>query len=113
MTNIKYCPNCQKEVNVDEKHCTCGFEFQIKEVEDEIASTNTIVIADPVPEFVWKLISIVCPIAGIVLAILWKEKWPERKKILFKFSLGMLIFFAVAIALVIFVVIGKATGDIV
>lgn len=113
MTNIKYCPNCQKEVDAESKNCECGFEFYIKEVEDEIASTNTIVIADPVPEFVWKLISIVCPIAGIILSIIWKDKWPERKKILFKVSLGMLIFIAVAIALTIFVVIGKATGDIV
>lgn len=113
MTNIKYCPNCQKTNDIEAKNCECGYEFFIKEVEDEIASTNTTVIADPVPEFVWKLISIVCPIAGIILAVLWKEKWPERKKILFKVSLGMLIFIAVMILLTIFVLVGLKTGDIV
>lgn len=113
MTNIKYCPNCQKENHVEAKNCQCGYEFFIKEVVDEMASTNTTVIADPVPEFVWKLIGIVCPIAGIILGCLWKTKWPERKKILFKFSIGMLIFLGVVVALTIFVVIGKATGDIV
>ena len=113
MNSIKYCPNCQKENDIQNKNCECGFEFHIKEVEDEIASTNTVVIADPVPEFVWKLIGIVCPIAGIVLACLWKEKWPERNKILFKVSLGMLIFITVVILLTIFVIIGKATGSII
>ena len=113
MNSIKYCPNCQKENDIQNKNCECGFEFFIKEVEDEVASTNTVVIADPVPEFVWKLIGIVCPIAGMILAFLWKDKWPERKKILFKVSLGMLIFIAVLIALVIFVAIGKSNGSIV
>lgn len=113
MSDIKYCPNCQKEVDASLKHCECGYEFYIKQVEDEVASTNTTVIVDNVPEFVWKLISLLCPIVGIILSFVWKKKWPERSKILFKVSLGMIIFLVVVAAIAIFVVVGKARGDIV
>ncbi len=113
MSDIKYCPNCQKEVEASLKNCECGYEFYIKEVEDEIASSNTTVIVDNVPEFVWKLIGLLCPIAGLILAIVWRKKWVERSKILFKFSLGMIIFLVVVAALAVFVTIGKANGDII
>lgn len=113
MNAIKYCPNCQSVHNIDDKSCQCGFEFVIKEVEDEIASTNTIVFSDPIPEFVWKLVGFFAPIAGFILYFLWKKKWPERAKILFKVSLGMTIFLVVSLAIIIFVMIGLATGDIV
>lgn len=113
MEKIKYCPNCQKEHSVDDTKCSCGYEFVIKEEVDETVSTNTTVIVDNVPDFVWKLVSIFCPIAGLVLYIVWRQKWPERVKILGKFSLGMGIFYTLAIIFTIFVLIGLKTGDVV
>ena len=113
MSNIKYCPECQKENDVNATKCECGYEFVIKEVEDEIASTNTIVFVDRVPQFLWKLVGFFCPIAGLVLYILWKKKWPERSKNAGKFALTSVILTVVVIALTIFVVVGLATGDIV
>lgn len=113
MNNIKYCPNCQKEHDAAETKCSCGYEFVIKEVVDETVSTNTTVFVDNAPEFLWKLISIICPIAGLVLYIIWKQKWPTRSKICGKYSLGMGIFWTVTIVLTIIVLIGYKTGAIV
>ncbi len=113
MSNIKYCPNCQKQHDVNAKECECGFKFVVKEVEDEIASTNTIVHVDTVPQFVWKLIGFICPLAGLILYIIWRKRWPERAKNAGKFALTSVILVVVILALLIFYFVGKATGDIV
>lgn len=113
MTNIKYCPNCQKENPAEQQKCSCGYEFVIKEVVDETVSTNTTVFVDNIPSFVWKIVSFLSPIAGIVLYFKFKSKWPERSKICKKVAIGTIIFEAVVILILILVIIGFITGDIV
>lgn len=113
MNSIKYCPNCQKENPVDQKTCSCGYEFVVKEVVDETVSTNTTIIVDNVPSFVWKIVSFFCPIAGLVLYFKFKENFPERSRICKKTSIGTLIFIGVSIIIIIAIIIGFLTGDIV
>ena len=113
MSNIKYCPNCQKENHIDEAKCSCGFEFVIKEVVDETVSTNTTVIVDNVPLFVWKIIAFFCPIAGFILKYKYRNKYPERSKICGSVALGTTIFVACSILLIVLIVIGFLTGNII
>lgn len=112
MEKTKFCPNCMREVSIDEKKCECGFEFHVVEVVDEVADTNTVIIDDPVPSFVWSLISFICPIAGFILAFLWTEKWPQRRPALMKNAIGMSIFWFCAGIIFVLLAAGVKTGDV-
>lgn len=115
MEKTKFCPNCMQEYKIETEKCEkCGYDFHVVEVEDEVAvtSTNTTIIDDNVPQFVWSLISIVCPIAGFILAYLWVEKWPARNKILVKNSLIMSIVWLVTGIIVLLLAIGVKNGDV-
>lgn len=115
MEKVKYCPTCMKEYNVDQEKCECGYEFHVVKVEDEVAqtSTNTVIIDDNVPSFVWSLISFICPIAGFILAYLWVDKWPQRKPSLMKNAIGMSIFWFFAGLIFLLLAIGVKNGDVI
>ena len=112
MEKVKYCPKCMKEHSVDTETCDCGFKFHIVEVVDEVASTNTIIVDDNVPQFVWSLISFICPIAGLILAYLWVDKYPQRKPVLMKMAIGMAIFWFCAGIIFVSLASGVKTGDV-
>lgn len=79
MTDIKYCPNCQKELEISEKTCSdCGFEFVVQEKKKE---TNAIVKGeryDPVPGFLWTVLSFIFPVVGGILYLTLRKKWILR-----------------------------------
>lgn len=79
MTDIKYCPNCQKELSCSEHICPeCGFEFIVQEKKKE---TNAIVKGeqfDPVPSWLWFIISFVLPPVGGILLLTFRKKWIMR-----------------------------------
>lgn len=79
MTDIKYCPNCQKELNVSEQKCPdCGFEFIVEEKKVE---TNAIVKGekyDPVPGWLWTVLGFVLPPLGGILYLTLRKSWLHR-----------------------------------
>lgn len=113
MSNIKYCPNCQAENNLEETKCSCGYEFvNIKKV-DETVSTNTTVIVDRVPGFVWSWIGFLSPIAGLILYLVWRNKWPERSKRAGSVALYTAIVVAVLAVVAVALAIGYRNGQVV
>lgn len=113
MSGIKYCPNCQKEHNINQTKCECGYEFVVIEKPDENVSTNTTIIVDKVPGFVWSWVGFLSPIAGLVLYILWKEKWPERAKRAGKVALYTTIIITVLVIIAILLFIGYKNGQVI
>lgn len=98
MQNIKKCPKCLKENDINAESCSCGFKFYIKPVVDEIAPTNTVIIDDPTPIFLWQLISFILPPLGFFFYFKWDEKWENRAKACGKMSLTMsIVWFAIGI----------------
>lgn len=113
MEKTKKCPTCLKDNEINAKQCTeCGFEFHVPEVQEEVVSLNNIVSNDPVPEFVWKLISFLCPIAGLVFFIIWQEKWPRRAKVSGKAAMAMSITICAVGFILLIVMLGIKSGDI-
>lgn len=114
MSDQKYCPNCQKLQPIDSAVCDqCGYEFVIVEKKDENVSTNTKTFVDPIPLWIWKLISYVCPVAGLVLYIVWLKKYPERSRAAGKAALTMTIILVVVIVIIIALAIGFKNGQVV
>lgn len=113
MSNIKYCPNCQKEHSADATKCSCGYEFVIIEKVDETVSTNTTVLVDRVPGFVWSWIGFLCPIAGLVLYIVWKQKWPDRSRRAGTVALYTTITLAVIAVIALLLIRGYYKGQVI
>lgn len=112
MEKIKKCPNCLKNVNEKTEKCSCGYEFYIKPVEDEVAPSNTVVIYDPVPSFVWSLIATILPPLGFFFAYKWQEKYQVRSKTSLNTALVMsFVWLAIAI-IILAIVIGVKNGDV-
>lgn len=109
----KYCPNCRKLVNINCEHCPdCGFEFTpYKQVEDEI--TNTVTYNDPTPAILWRLIGFLCPVAGLVLYIVFKDKFPTRSKLAGRGALTMTYILAIIVTWIILKAILVSKGLIV
>lgn len=113
MEKTKKCPTCLKDNEISAKQCSeCGFEFYVPEVKEEVVSLNNIVSNDPTPEFLWKFISFLCPIAGLVFFIIWREKWPRRAAISGKAAMAMAITIFVLGIILLAVMIGIKHGDI-
>ena len=113
MSNIKYCPNCQKEHNIDETKCSCGYEFVMVEKVDETVSTNTTVIVDRVPGFLWSWVGFFSRIAGLILYIVWKKKWPERSKRAGSVALYSAIVLTVILVVVLLLIRGYHNGQVI
>ncbi len=114
MEKTKVCPKCMKEQSIKAEKCEqCGFEFHVKPENTEVVvSTNTTIIDDPVPPFVWKLISFLLPPVGFVFYILWQNKWANRSKACGKVALTMSIAWAFAGIVYLFLSIGIKNGDV-
>jgi len=112
MEKTKICPNCLKKVNEDATKCECGYEFYLKPKEDEIAPSNTVVLYDPVPNFVWYIISLILPPLGFFLAYKWQEKWNGRSKQCLSTALVMSIVWFVVAIILLFINIGVKNGDV-
>lgn len=114
MEKTKVCPKCMKEQKIEAKKCEqCGFEFHVKEQETEVTvSSNTTIIDDSVPLFVWQLISFLLPPVGFVLYIIWQNKWSNRSKACGKMALTMSIVWAFVGIVYLFLSIGIKSGDV-
>lgn len=113
MAKTKKCPNCLETYDENIKKCEkCGYEFHVKEENEEVVVSNTIVIDDPVPAFVWKLISFVFPPLGFVFCFLWQNKWSRRAKDCGKMALAMSIaWFCIGVVWLI-IAFGVKNGDV-
>lgn len=83
MQKIKYCPVCRKQCDINQKTCECGYEFvQVEEkVDATVVSSNTKVIVDNVPLWIWSFLSfITLSILGWIYVNKFKEDYPERAK---------------------------------
>lgn len=112
METKKKCPKCLKEYSSDAEQCTCGFKFYNKPVEDENLKTNTIVINDTTPLFLWQLISFILPPLGFYFYFAWSEKWSKRSQACGKMALIMsIVWFVVGIAFLL-IAFGIKNGDV-
>ena len=114
MEKTKVCPKCMKEQSINAKKCEkCGFEFHVKEeVDTVVVSSNTTIIDDPVPLFVWRLISFLLPPVGFVLYIIWQKKWSNRSKACGVMALSMSIAWAFVGIVCLLLAIGIKKGDV-
>ena len=113
MQKEKYCPKCLKLVDGKTSKCPqCGYEF-VEVIEEDEEVTNAVQLHDPVPAIVWKATGFICPIAGLVLYLIWKNDRPQRAKDAGKSALSMGIFWVSVLVLYVIYVVFKSKGLIV
>lgn len=112
MEKTKKCPKCLKNHDVNVEKCSCGFKFYIKPVEDEAKPTNTVVIDDSTPMFVWQLISFILPPLGFFFYFKWNQTWPNRSKTCGKMAFNMSIVWFVIGLICLLIAIGVKNGDV-
>ena len=79
MTDIKYCPNCQKELSISEQTCPdCKYEFIIVEKKAETNSVSKTDRYDPTPAFLWTALGFIFPPLGAILYFVLRKKWVLR-----------------------------------
>lgn len=79
MSDIKFCPNCQKEVSKDTLVCPdCGFEFAPEKEEEASNKVINIERFDPVPTFIWTVLSFLFPVVGVILFFVFRKNWSFR-----------------------------------
>ena len=79
MSDIKFCPNCQKEVSKDVQVCDdCGYEFAPEKVEEASNKVINIERYDPVPTFLWTAHSFLFPVVGVILFFVFRKNWSAR-----------------------------------
>ena len=116
MLKVKHCPKCRKEHSVGAKVCDCGYEFvELVEKEDAtVQSSNTKVIVDNTPEFLWSFIGfITLSIYGFILSKVYKESYPVRAKAAKKGAIAFLITLGSCIVIYLAYLILNAYGKIV
>ncbi len=113
MAKTKVCPKCMKEQDINNKQCEdCGYELYVKEETEVVISSNTTVIDDRTPLFIWQLIGFLLPPAGFVLYVLWREKWSNRSKACGIMALTMSAVWFVAGIVYLIIAIGIKNGDV-
>lgn len=95
MNEIKYCPNCQLELNKGVSTCPeCGFEF-VPEKNDEPANVvKKVEKYDPVPAFIWSVLGFILPPVGLILYLVFRKERPTRAENLKDSSVMGLIIWA-------------------
>lgn len=107
MEKVKYCPICRKQYNLNEKKCDCGYEFVVKEENEEVVATNTKVIYDNKPLGLWTFLGFISlSIAGFVLFFKWRSSYPHRSKAALKGAISFIsIVLLVALVAVLYLVL--------
>lgn len=114
MEKIKYCPVCRKQVKINEKKCSCGYEFIEQEVVEDAVVSNTTVIIDNKPLGLWTFLGFISlSIAGFILFGVWKNSYPQRSKAALKGAISFLIFLGVAVIIALLYVVLDHFGKIV
>lgn len=116
MQKIKFCPICRKQYDIEQEKCECGYEFVKLEVQvdETVQSSNTKVIVDNVPLWVWSFLSfITASIYGWILYAKFKESYPERSKSAKKGAITFYIFVGVVFFITAIYLVLKAQGKIV
>lgn len=116
MQKIKYCPICRKQCDIKKEVCECGYEFvKVEETIDAtVQSSNTKVIVDNVPLWVWAFLSfITASVLGWIYYGKFKEDYPERSRSAKRGAISFYIFLGVVILIYVFYVILDAQGKIV
>lgn len=81
MAEVKYCPGCQKEVEVGVKVCPdCGYEFIVQEKKEVTNAVRKGELFDPTPAFLWTGMSFLIPIVGFILYFVFRKKWIARSE---------------------------------
>ena len=109
MSDIKYCPNCQKEVSKEVTNCTCGYEFVPEKNEEPANVVKKVEKFDPVPGFIWSVVGICTPIVGLVLYFIFKKERPTRADNVKDSSLMGLVIWALLFLFVLFFIPDWAT----
>lgn len=79
MSDIKFCPNCQKEVSIKTEVCAdCGFQFAPEKQEEASNKVINIERYDPVPTFLWTVLCFLFPLVGVILYFAFKKEWSIR-----------------------------------
>lgn len=103
MSDIKFCPKCQKEVHISETICVdCGYEF-VKE--KTVVVSNTVDKNDrfdPVPTWLWTVICFILPPVGLILYFCFRKKWHLRADAAKDGAVLGLIVWAIALLFVLF-----------
>lgn len=113
MEKIKFCPVCQKQVDINTKTCSCGYQFVEVEKKDEIIqTTNAKEIEDHVPAFLFKWLGFFVFPVGIVLKKKYKGVYPERSRASWAGAKAGMITIGVVLFFVIYFLIMNAFGKI-
>lgn len=79
MSDIKFCPNCLKEVVKGTEVCDqCGFQFAPEKEEEASNKVINNEKYDPVPTFLWTVLSFLFPVVGVILFFVFKKEWSVR-----------------------------------
>ena len=116
MQKIKYCPKCQKQYDINQGKCECGYEFvKLESHEDEtVQSTNTKVIVDNVPLWIWAFLAFITEsVLGWVFYGMFKNSYPERAKSAKKGAITFYIFVGVVVLITVLYLVLDAKGKIV
>lgn len=100
MNKIKYCPVCRKQHDIKQNKCECGYEFvQVEEkVDATVQSSNTKVIVDNVPLWIWTFLAfITISITGWIHFVKFREDYPERSKAAKRGAISFYIFAGVCL----------------
>ena len=103
MNDIKYCPNCQLEVNKDVTKCPdCGYEFVPEKNVEPANRVSKVEKYDPVPAFIWSLLGFVLPPVGLILYLVFRKERPTRADNLKDSSLMGLVIWALLLLFFLF-----------
>lgn len=79
MSDIKFCPDCQKEVPSSTQTCPdCGYQFVLEKKVQVSNAVNKNDRFDPVPLFLWSVIGFILPPVGVVLYFVFRKNWSQR-----------------------------------
>lgn len=116
MEKIKYCPKCRKQYGLEQEVCECGYEFVKLEVKEDatVQSSNTKVIVDNVPLWVWTFLAFITEsVLGWVFYGMFKESYPARSHAAKKGAIAFYIFLGVIILIYVIYLILNRQGKIV
>lgn len=116
MQKIKYCPKCRKQYDINQEKCECGYEFVKSnvEVDETVQSSNTKVIVDNVPLWIWSFLGfITASVCGWIFYAKFMESYPERSKSAKKGAISFYIFVGVVILITVLYLVLDAKGKIV
>lgn len=116
MQKIKYCPICRKKYDINQEVCECGYKFVKleKEVDETVQTSNTKVIVDNVPLWIWKFLGFIsASVCGWIFYGKFKESYPQRSKASKNGAISFYIFLGIVLSIYVLYLILDYQGKIV